>query len=326
MPDLNFDNPKVRKEIFEAARFWLEEVGVDGFRLDAAKHVYPEWEAEKCQAFWQEFSDVVHAIKPDVYLVGEIWTTAALTAPYFKPLQGNFNIDLHKKLQYVLKNEKQGLLVDSLLLAHAQYRKYNPRFIDATLLSNHDQNRIATEVNNHPAKLRQSAALLFTLPGQPYLYYGEEIGMLGEKPDELIREPFLWDEKSKDTHRTTWEKPGHSLDGAITPLAQQMKDPASLYNHYKSLAALRKSHPALAQVVPANLQASTLQHESVVAFIRPHQQGNVLVLHNVSGKTLELTLPKQEKAYKRMLYTWGGANPKGRKVLLPGYTTLVLKQ
>jgi alpha-amylase len=75
MPDLNMDEPKVRKEIYEIGRFWLEK-GIDGFRMDAAKHIYPEWEAPKAHDFWVEFRQEMEKIKPDVYIVGEVWTTA----------------------------------------------------------------------------------------------------------------------------------------------------------------------------------------------------------------------------------------------------------
>src|SRR5690606_11847741 len=94
-------------------------------------------------------------------------------------------------------------------------------------------------------KLKLAAAVLLTLPGQPYLYYGEEIGMLGDKPDEFIREPFLWKNGAKDTYRTQWEKPRHSTDGKVTDLETQLLQPESLVNRYKNLIAARKEQPAL---------------------------------------------------------------------------------
>jgi alpha-amylase len=77
------------------------------------------------------------------------------------------------------------------------FEKYNPLFIDAIMLTNHDQDRIGSVVGNYIAKIKLAASILLTLPGQPYIYYGEEIGMLGTKPDPYIREPFLWSKTRK---------------------------------------------------------------------------------------------------------------------------------
>jgi len=103
-----------------------------------------------------------------------------------------------------------------------------------------------SSVKNDINKARMAAALLFTLPGSPYIYYGEELGMRGKKPDEFIREPFLWDEKNKDQTRTKWFTPRYSNDTTITAAATQLKDEASLLNHYKKFIALRNSSKALA--------------------------------------------------------------------------------
>src|SRR5690606_24976170 len=97
-----------------------------------------------------------------------------------------------------------------------------------------------------PARYKQAVAVLLTMPGAPYLYYGEEIGMLGAKPDQYIREPFLWDVKKKDAGRTRWIRARHSKDSTVVPLEEQRKDPNSYFNHYKKLIKLRNSHPALA--------------------------------------------------------------------------------
>jgi alpha-amylase len=291
MPDLNFDNRKVRQEIYDIARFWLQEVGFDGFRLDAAKHIYPDWEAEKSQAFWVEFRKTVTAYKPDIYLVGEIWTTPDKVAPYFKGLPANFNIDASLAIQRILRDGEQSDLVAKLLDAYSEYGKVNPDFVDATITGNHDQLRIGTAVNGDLNKMKMAAALLLTLPGEPYLYYGEEIGMLGNKPDENIREPFLWKPKNEDRLRTSWMKPVFSTDEKVTNLETQRTDPHSLFNHYKKLLQLRHNQPALAQIVPANLLASGIQEADILSFVRPHSSGDLLVIHNISNQEKIVKLP-----------------------------------
>ncbi|HEY0109028.1 MAG TPA: alpha-amylase family glycosyl hydrolase, partial [Fibrella sp.] len=98
MPDLNFDHQPLREEIYKIVRYWLTDVGVDGFRLDAARHLYREAEEPKNHQFWEEFGQVVQAAKPGAYLVGEVWTRPNKVAPYFRGLQANFNFDLALEL------------------------------------------------------------------------------------------------------------------------------------------------------------------------------------------------------------------------------------
>jgi alpha-amylase len=93
-PDLNLDNPKVKSEIVDIARFWLNEIKVDGFRMDAARHIFPDDRVEDNHAFWVWFRKEMEAIKPDVYLVGEVWSSADVVAPYLKGLPSLFNFDL----------------------------------------------------------------------------------------------------------------------------------------------------------------------------------------------------------------------------------------
>ncbi len=201
MPDLNFDHQPLREEVYKMARYWLD-MGVDGFRLDAARHLYRESEEPKNHQFWDEFGRVVQAAKPGAYLVGEVWTRPDKVAPYFRGLQANFNFDLALELEAAIRRgTDSGDLVAFLADTRAAYGSVNPNFIDALILSNHDQNRIGSLLSGNVEKLKVAANLLLTLPGNPYLYYGEEIGMLGLKPDEFIREPFLWDVGTNDPKR-----------------------------------------------------------------------------------------------------------------------------
>src|SRR5690606_5748841 len=108
---------------------------------------------------------------------------------------------------------------------------------------------------------------------------------------EFIREPFLWKNGAKDTYRTQWEKPRHSTDGKVTDLETQLLQPESLVNRYKNLIAARKEQPALVQVSPANLRESALQQAGLLAFIRPHAKGDVLVLHNLGASGMQINLP-----------------------------------
>ena len=81
MPDLNFDDERVMQEFIDIGKFWLKEMDVDGFRLDAAAHIFPGERAVDNHRFWKKFGTEMQKIKPDVYLVGEVWLGAEEVAP-----------------------------------------------------------------------------------------------------------------------------------------------------------------------------------------------------------------------------------------------------
>ncbi|MEX2233019.1 MAG: alpha-amylase family glycosyl hydrolase, partial [Cyclobacteriaceae bacterium] len=214
-PDLNLDNPEVRKQIVDIARFWLDEIKVDGFRMDAAKHIFPDERAGDNHAFWVWFKKEMEKIKPDVYLVGEVWSEAKVVAPYLQGLPSLFNFDLGYAITDVGKAGKDSLgLVQRYKDIRDYYKSITDDYLDATFIKNHDQTRLLTELGGDINKAKMAAALLLTMPGTPYLYYGEEIGMLGDKlssyedqfgPDAFVREPYVWNEGDKDKMQTSWE-------------------------------------------------------------------------------------------------------------------------
>jgi len=321
MPDLNFDNPKVREDIYEIGRFWLEEVGVDGFRLDAAKHIFPDDRPLDNHEFWKEFRAKMEEIKPDIYLVGEVYDKKEVVAPYLPGLPALFNFDFHYTL---LETMNSG---DGMLLAKKQkdildfYQGITPNFIDATISSNHDQPRLLNELGSNPNKYKQAIAILLTMPGAPYLYYGEEIGMLGLKPDENIREPFLWDVKEKDTGRTTWIDAKYSTDETVTPLSLQKEDPKSYFNHYKSLIHLRNSYPALAI---GSLELPSVEYpKSVMAYSRKSGDQEIFVIHNVGIEEVEVEIPD---GFDEVIFGLGdGVNVSGNLNLGKNSTRVYLK-
>ncbi|MBC5772751.1 alpha-glucosidase C-terminal domain-containing protein [Pontibacter sp. KCTC 32443] len=322
MPDLNFDNPKLREETYKIGRYWLQEIGVDGFRLDAARHIFPDDREEDNHKFWEEFITEMRKVKPDVYLVGEVWAEAKTVAPYTKGLPALFNFEMSWAILKALQ-QGQG---DSLAIKHANildiYDDVNPDFVDATILSNHDQNRIMSEVNGDMNKAKLAAALLFTLPGSPYIYYGEEIGMKGKKPDEQIREPFLWDVQEKDECRTSWMVPVNSTEQTVTPVAVQASDKASILNHYKTLISLRNNSRALTY---GKIEPVRLDNKAISAFTRSHAGETVLVLHNVSGTAASISLPANLANYKKTLFTNNNAVLDKNTIQLPAYSTIILK-
>jgi alpha-amylase len=321
MPDLNFDNPKVREEIYNIGRFWLEDVGVDGFRLDAAKHIFPDERAEDNHAFWKEFREKMTAIKPDVYLVGEVYDKKEIVAPYLPGLPTLFNFDFHYTL--IEAYEK----ADGMLLAKKQketldyYLAITNDFIDATFSSNHDQPRLLNSLDENPRKLKQAINILMTMPGAPYLYYGEEIGMLGKKPDEHIREPFLWDIKSNDKGRASWIEPRFSIDDMVTPLAIQKSMSTSFFNHYKEVIRLRNTNRALA-LGTLELPEDTFP-TPVMAYFRKEGRQELFVVHNLSDENVTVPLPEN---FEKILYGYGQYSKDGSTLNIGAYGSIVLER
>lgn len=321
MPDLNFDNPKLRAEVFKIGKFWASEVKVDGFRLDAARHIFPDERPQDNHWWWEYFLQEMRKVNKDFYLIGEVWAPAEVVGPYLKGIPALFNFDMGSAIIRALNSEKG----DSLAFRHQKIRQFyktvNPDFIDATFLTNHDQNRIMSAVKNDAEKARQAAAMLFTLPGSPYLYYGEEIGMTGVKPDPFIREPFLWDIKNKDKFRTTWEVPKNSTDSTITPLSVQLRDKNSLFNHYKRLIQLRNNSKALTygDLIPHNLN-----NTAVTAFERSSNGESVLVVHNLSKNAVDLQLPATLSKYSSILYNNKDASIRNGLLKVAGQGSVIL--
>ncbi|GGB78295.1 alpha-amylase family glycosyl hydrolase [Dyadobacter sediminis] len=303
MPDLNYHSEQLRCEIEKIVRFWLMEIGVDGFRLDAARHIYPEWEKEQTLDFWKFFSGIVRNAKADAFTVAEVWAENEEVAPYYKYLDATFHFDLSFMLQRIVIQERDELLIEQLLESYALFAKYNPLFIDAIMLTNHDQDRIGSVVGNNKNKIKLAASILLTLPGQPYIYYGEEIGMLGTKPDPYIREPFLWTDDDAENENTKWIDATFTTSRTVAPLSVQSVDPESVFSHYRELIRLRKTEPALAQILAPNLHRVCLHDDQLLAYFRPHADKSLLIIHNLCSSAKKLMLPNEKAAFLNVVFS-----------------------
>jgi alpha-amylase len=320
MPDLNYDNPLVREEMKDIGKYWLDSIGVDGFRLDAAKHIYPDDQAADSHAWWIEFGDAMRQVKPDVYMVGEVWGDAKLVGPYLKGLPSMFNFDFHHGINRIIKNEKNDGLVKNLIASRKTYQDIQPDYLDAIFVNNHDQNRLIDNVGGNIEKSKLSATILLTLPGVPYIYYGDEIGMLGQKPDPNIREPFLWDYNSKAEEQTTWIEAVNSTDKTVVPLSAQINDPQSTYNFFKYWIHLRNEHKILRTGKLATLSLP----ESLLGYVRSTPDKRWFIIHNLTGKAQTLSL--NEVGASEIIYAFDKSIKVVQQHLnLPAYATVILQ-
>ncbi|HZV70417.1 MAG TPA: alpha-amylase family glycosyl hydrolase [Saprospiraceae bacterium] len=313
MPDLNFDNPVVRKEVYKIGKFWLDK-GIDGFRLDAARHIFPDDRFDDTRLFWEEFRSEMEAVKPDVMIVGEVWSDPVQLTTLFKGLPSLFNFELTKSIPDAINEGNPKRFIDSYSHIDSVYRASKVPFKDAVLLSNHDMNRIRSRLGGDMAKAKLAASLLMTLPGTPYIYYGEEIGMLGMKPDENNREPFLWGEET--VQDTDWMKPIYSIVPDVTPLQAQMDDPNSIYNYYKKWIKLRNEHP---EISDSKLEFLKPASPNVLAYTLSGTTEILMVIHNLSGQVSMVSLPEHSKIIsdENLIIT-------DNKVNVDPYTTILI--
>lgn len=247
MPDLNYDNPEVTAAMYEAAEFWLTEMGVDGFRLDAIKHMIEEGQAQEntrsTHEWLEDFYTFYKEVNPQALTVGEAWTNTQQVVEYTgDEVDIAFQFDLALD---ILAASSAGV-GKAFATTQAEVVEAFPLNQYATFITNHDQNRVMSQLRGDVAKARLAASILLTGPGVPFVYYGEEIGMTGTKPDEDIRRPMQWVSDDPGVGFTTgepWRAPAEDFPQVSVALQDDEAD--SLLNHYRTLIHLRNGHEAL---------------------------------------------------------------------------------
>ncbi|GAA4363163.1 hypothetical protein GCM10023185_31660 [Hymenobacter saemangeumensis] len=281
MPDLNWRNPDMKAAMWDASRFWLRK-GVDGYRLDAVRYLVENGSTQadtpETLAVLEEFHDSLKAVSPNAVSVGEAWTNTRGVVPYVQNdrLDLCFEFDLASAILNSVRQSNPIALRNQLTLVNNLY----PRLQYATFLTNHDQNRVLDELGGNVDRMKQAASLYLTMPGVPFLYYGEEVGMSGTGPDEDKRRPMQWTAGSQGGFTTG--NPWRALNSnyAQFNVATMSADPNSLLNHYKTLIRLRNNQEVLRKgyYLPATATAATL-----LAYARVFGQEAVLTVANLGS-------------------------------------------
>jgi len=253
MPKLNTENAEVKRYLLDVARYWIEEVGIDGWRLDVANEVD--------HAFWREFRTVVKELKPDAYILGEIWHDSAMW------LQGDqFDAVMNypftnAALDFFAKGE-----IDAKRFADAigsQFAAYPRQAVETTfnLLGSHDTPRLLTVCGEDERRMKLATLFKLTYPGSACIYYGDEIGMTGEG-DPGCRECMIWDEEKRNKE---------------------------LLAFFSSAIRLRRAHEALRS---AHLKF-LLADGGLLAYERLSSDGSerFVVAMNVSERPAEIAVP-----------------------------------
>jgi alpha-amylase len=288
MPDLNYESPAVLEEMKHVARFWLDSMHVDGFRLDAVRHLVEVGnEVSNTPATHQvlrDFGQYVRSIAPQSYTIGEVWDNTDVILTYYPDqLDAYFAFPISEALMEAVRTGKAGGLLPSV----QQFQRAEPAYRWAPFQRNHDQTRTMTALGNDMAGARLAATILLTLPGVPFVYYGEEIGMTGDKPDERLRTPMQWNGSSRGfTSGKPWET--SQPDSLTANVTVEDHAKSSLLALYRSLMRLRAHDTALRD---GQLEPVDTGNESLLAYARTAGSRRVLVVVNLGNVPARLSLP-----------------------------------
>jgi len=302
MPDLDFRNEAVTAQMQDVVRFWLIQEKVDGFRLDAVRHLIEDGARQdntpETHAWLQKFYTFCKGVEHDAYTIGEVWAPAKDASEYVgDKLDATFDFDLSNAMIASLTGGEAAPLEEALRNNWAVF----PHNQFGSFLQNHDQPRMMTQLlrpggttrAEAGAQMRLAVTLQMLMPGTPYVYYGEEIGMVGDKPDPDIRTPMQWSGAAGAGFTTgkPWRRVNE--DWTSVNVAAQDQDSRSLLSLYRELIRLRTGEPAVRR---GGIEVLTTGDRSVLAFVRSEQgggvdhagNGGVLVVANVSGEPVRV--------------------------------------
>ena len=329
MPELNFDSEQVRETVLDVARYWME-LGVDGFRFDAAKYVFLG-EHERNAAFWTWYTGELRKINPEVYTVAEVWDGDAIL-DWYTPCMNCFRFSWSQAEGLLAKTANNGNVTKfarSAQQAQASLRSLNPEAMLIPFLSNHDMDRSGGFLSVSRGNMAMAASVYLLLPGSPFIYYGEEIGLRGSRggsdTDANRRLKMRWgdDDPVQDPPGADYTK--QTTDTVLSMLP----DENSLLNHYKRVLLVRRANPEIAR---GAIEALTFEEGKAGGFLCSWNGSTVAVLHNPTtrGVTLDLSavtdLPFSRIAAElKALPGKGGAELDGTVLSLGPLTSVVLR-
>jgi alpha-amylase len=285
MPDLNYQTAAVLNEMKNVTRHWLTDMGADGFRFDAIPYLVEEGSQLKhtrgTHDVLRQLGDEIRRVAPESFTIGEMADgSAGILATYYPDqLDAYFAFDVASG---TLQSARTGV-AGPFLKAVREADSLFPAGRWSPFLTNHDQPRVMTVLGGDRARARVAASAMLMLPGLPFVYYGEEIGMSGTKPDEQIRTPMQWSSAPGGgfTTGTAWESP--QPDWTVTHVQAQDRDPASLLNHYRRLIHFRNAHPALSG---SDLAIGSASDSAVAVFLRRGPGETLLIVLNFGARAV----------------------------------------
>lgn len=264
LPQWNNQYGPARQYMLDVARYWIEEFGVDGYRLDYANGPSHD--------FWTDFRIAVKDACPDCFTFGEIVESAGLLRTYQGRLDGSLDFLLTHNLRRAFAFGTMSLTeLDAFLARHESY--FDPRFLRPSFLDNHDMNRFLWLAQGDKRKLRLAALCQFTLAGPPIVYYGTEVGL------SQVR-----DCRTPDGHGRPHE--------ARLPMFWGDEQDADLLAFYRALGNVRREHPVLHGGRRVTLSVDTPQ--GTWAYARTDGGETLVVALNAGEEAAEIAVPVQD--------------------------------
>lgn len=254
MPKLNTEHPEVKEYLLNVAKYWIEEFDIDGWRLDVANEVDHE--------FWRDFRKTVKSIKPDAYILGEIWHDSMpwLQGDQFDAVM-NYPFT-NATLEFFAKDKiNPEEFAQQLTKVLTSYPK-NVNEFAFNLLGSHDTPRVLTICNENIDKLKLLFLFQLSFIGTPCIFYGDEIGFTGEN-DPSCRKCMIWEEEEQN------------LD---------------LFDFVKKLIDLRKEHATLGNDGEfAFLETNTDTNHLI--YTKYSADETIIITINNSSVNLEVNIP-----------------------------------
>jgi len=345
MPDLNYgdlsslESNACFQDLTASADKWIK-MGVDGFRLDAVKHIcggINSFNNASNRAFlkkWYEHCNATYQAEghsDNIYMVGEVWSSHNDEKYYYEGLTSCFEFGYWPLLYRTLTNHSATNYVSTVTGFVNDHKSVRADAQTAFFMTNHDHSsqtgdgevRAADDLGKDIVKEKQAAAMILTTPGKPYIYQGEELGYWGNskgKGDEYLRAPIVWDAAAKDCAKAGVNNKVDSsmLTGSIS-VATQTSDGNSLLNVYKSWSQLRNTYPALAE---GEMSATSISGSSIASWYMASGSQKLLVIHNVAASEKTVTVTDSMAKPVALL---GTATTSGKDLTLGAHSSVVFE-
>lgn len=302
MPDLNLDNEAVRAEIEKVVQYWIN-LGVDGFRLDAAKE-YTSGSVVKNVEVLNWFETYVQSVEPDAYIVAEVWDSYDNIKKYYESgIESIFDYAFGNAGGNLIKDintQKGKKLAKDIESCEAGYYEMNANMVNAPFLSNHDTGRISGFVSRNENKIKLAGAINQIMSGCSFVYYGEEIGMFGNNSkDENKRAPMPW---SNFKGGETTVGPA-AMDSGITHdfgnVESQLADKNSILWYYKNMLHIRRTYEEIAK--GRTYAITDLEDSTICVLKKEYKDETMYILINLSEEDKTIDFSKSTYGYEEMV-------------------------
>ena len=308
MPDLNYGDVSVAEnnacfqDLAASADKWIN-MGIDGLRLDAVKHIcggissYNNTSNQTLLNKWyQRCNDTYKAAgkslgqTQDIFMVAEAWDGHDTEKNYYKGVTSCFEFDYGYKVRDMLNNQNATGFAAQAAKYVSDHTGVRADAITSFFLSNHDQDRFASNVGKNLDRMKQAGAILLSGGGKPFVYQGEELGYYGTKGsgDEYVRTPILWDKAGKQCAKKGVEnKVDAGMLKADISVEAQSATEGSILQVYQTWSRLRNTYEALAT---GTMTSANLSGTSIAAWYMTAGSEKLLVVHNVASSEKQVTV------------------------------------